>query len=68
VLWDFILGGVEGKHKADPKAKGLEFLASADDPFINLDYICVAMIINIKQLLTESDFSMIMAYLLNYPE
>jgi hypothetical protein len=61
MLWDFIFGGVEGKHKADPKSKGLDFLASSDDPFVNLDYICVAMIINIKSELADSDFSMIMA-------
>lgn len=35
---------------------------------INLDYLCVAMIYNIKGLLMESDFSMCLASLLNYPE
>ena len=39
-----------------------------EDPLINIDYLCVAMIINIKNQLLESDFSMCLALLLNYPE
>ena len=35
---------------------------------INLDYLCVAMIINIKAVLMESDYSMCLANLLNYPD
>lgn len=61
MFWDFILGGVESKHKTDPKIKGAEFLEIDDDPLANLDYLCVAMIINIKGQLLESDFSMCMA-------
>lgn len=38
------------------------------DPLINLDYLCTAMIINIKEDLLDSDFSMCMANLLNYPQ
>lgn len=37
------------------------------DPLINLDYLCTAMITNIKEDLLDSDFSMCMANLLNYP-
>lgn len=68
MYWDFILGGIESKHKVDPKCKGLYFLQTPDDPLVNLDYLCVAMIINIKGQLIESDFSMCLAHLLNYPE
>lgn len=68
MFWDFILGGIESKHKNDHKAKGTEYLEIDDDPLSNLDYLCVAMIINIKAVLFESDFSMCMANLLNYPE
>ena len=35
---------------------------------INLEYMCVAMIVNIKSTLLESDFSMCLANLLKYPE
>lgn len=28
VLWDFVFGGIETKHKNDPKAKGSYFLNS----------------------------------------
>jgi hypothetical protein len=48
MFWDFILGGVESKHKSDPKIKGSEFFEIDDDPLANLDFLCVAMIINIK--------------------
>ena len=68
ILWDFIFSGIESKHKSDYKCKGVNFLSTPDDPLINIDYLCVAMIINIKAVLMESDYSMCLAYLLNYPE
>jgi hypothetical protein len=48
MFWDFILGGIDTKHKLDPKTKTTEFLAIEDDPLSNHDYLCVAMILNIK--------------------
>jgi hypothetical protein len=68
MYWDFIFGGIESKHKSDPKSKTNEFLPIDDDPLANLDYLCVAMIISIKAELLESDFSMCLAQLLNFPE
>jgi hypothetical protein len=62
------LGGIEAKHKADPRSQGLEYLSTEDDPLINIDYLCVSMIVSIKSELIESDFSMCLANLLNYPE
>lgn len=38
------------------------------DPLINLDYLCTAMIVNLQDDLFESDLSMCLAYLLNYPK
>lgn len=67
MFWDFIFGGIESKHRADLKVNEY-FHEIDDDPLANLDYLCTAMIVNIKNLLLESDFSMCMAYLLNYPE
>jgi hypothetical protein len=43
-------------------------LEAESDPLLNLDYLCAAMIVKIKKDLLESDFSMCMAYLLNYQE
>ena len=68
MFWDFILGGIESKHRIDMKSKEAELLSIDDDPLANLDYLCVAMIMNIKADLLESDFSMCFAILLNYPE
>lgn len=68
IFWDYIMGGIENKHRLDRRCKGTDFLDTDLDPLINLDYLCTAMIINIKKDLLESDFSMCMANLLNYPD
>ena len=38
------------------------------DPFLNLDVLCVSMIVSIRDILLEGDFSMCLAYLLNYEQ
>ena len=48
IFWDYILCGIESKHKNDIKVKSSEFLEIDDDPLAFLEYLCVAMIINIK--------------------
>ena len=68
MYWDFIFGGIESKHKQDPRAKSSDFLSIEDDPLAYHDYLCVAMIIHIKNDLLESDYSMCLAYLLSYQE
>lgn len=68
IFWDYIFGGIEKKHKLERKSKGADFLETDMDPLINLDYLCTAMITNIKEDLLDSDFSMCMANLLNYPQ
>ena len=68
LFWDYIFSGIESKHRSDRRSRGTEFLETDLDPLINLDYLCTAMIINIKKDLLESDFSMCLAYLLKYPE
>lgn len=66
VFWDYIFGGIEAKHRADRRCKGWEFMETDMDPLVNIDYLCTSMIVTIKEDLLESDFSMCMAYLLNY--
>ena len=68
LFWDYIFGGIETKHRTDRRCQGLDYLETDIDPLINIDYLCTAMIVNIKQDLLESDFSMCLAYLLNYPK
>lgn len=68
VLWDYIFGGIESKHRSERRCRGLEFLETHEDPLINIDYLCTSMIVTIKEDLLESDFSMCMANLLNYPK
>ena len=68
VLWDYIFGGIETRHRVDRRCKGTEFLETDFDPLINIDYLCTSMIVLIKEDLLESDFSMCMANLLNYPK
>ena len=68
ILWDYIFGGIESKHRGDRRCRGTEYLETSEDPLINNDYLCTSMIVTIKEDLLESDFSMCMAYLLNYPK
>lgn len=67
IFWDYIFGGICSRHRVDRSCKGTNFLETDMDPLINLDYLCTAMIVHIKEELLDSDFSMCMAYLLNYP-
>lgn len=67
LFWDYIFGGITKKHRDDRRSKGGDFLETDHDPLINLDYLCASMIVNIKEDLLDSDFSMCMANLLNYP-
>lgn len=66
VLWDYIFGGIESSHRADRRCRGADFLEGDLDPLIGVDYLCTAMIVNIKSKLLEGDFGMCMSYLLNY--
>ena len=77
--WDFLLGGVYVQHTVhaqsrqpskdvDPGRVSQPFLAAGLDPFINLDIMCVSMIVSIRDRLLESDFSMCLAHLLSYEE
>ena len=68
LFWDYIFGGIGKKHRDDRRSRGTDYLETDFDPLINLDYLCTAMIINIKDELLDSDFSMCMANLLNYPQ
>jgi len=52
----------------DPGRINQPFLPAELDPFINLDIMCVSMIVSIRDRLLESDFSMCLAYLLSYEE
>ena len=45
-----------------------DFPEIVDEPFINLDIMCVGMICSLKDTLIESDFSMCLANLLHYEE
>ena len=60
-FWDYIIGGIftQGPNSNEP------FPPQEVDPFLNLDIICVSMIVSIRDDLLESDFSMCLAYLLN---
>ena len=61
--WDYIFGGLYLQGSSNPKDP---FPAQEIDPFLNLDIVCVSMIISIREVLLESDFSMCLAYLLNF--
>lgn len=78
LFWDYILGGVFMQHTSSHqslfafplKEAGTRLLepfpSKENDPFINLDIMCVSMIVLIRQELMESDFSMCLAHLLSF--
>jgi hypothetical protein len=80
LFWDYIIGGVYVQHTSlfqqtykFPLKESLTRLSEPfpdqeNDPFINLDIMCVSMIVSIKEVLMESDFSMCLAYLLSYEQ
>lgn len=57
-MWDFIFAGaykqLQGKTDSDP--------------LCNLDFVCVAMILQKKEELLESDFSMCLGILMSFKE
>ena len=63
--WDYIIGGLYLQGPSNPKDP---FPPQETDPFLNLDIVCVSMIISIRETLLESDFSMCLAYLLNFEQ
>jgi len=51
-LWDFILSGVKDEHREDRDFGDMYYnegyFESKEDPLINLDFLCLAMIENIR--------------------
>lgn len=78
LYWDYILGGVFMQHTSNhqnlfafPLKESLSrlhepFPSKENDPFINLDIMCVSMIVSVRPELMESDFSMCLAHLLSF--
>ena len=70
-MWDFMLSGItEQMIEAEAQECSLDDLLKppAQDPFINLECISVAMVALIKADLLESDFSMCLGLLMSYKE
>ena len=73
-LWDFIFSGMSNQMVDDvlalneDDASVILLKEPAQDPFINLESLSVAMIALIKGELLESDFSMCLGLLMSYRE
>ena len=73
-IWDFIFCEMKGEQIADILALNdsddnvVLLKEPAQDPFINMECLSVAMIALIKADLLESDFSMCLGLLMSYKE
>ena len=71
-LWDFIFSGVKDSHRVDKDFGDMYYIEgysdSLDDPLINLDYLWLAMIENIRVNLYKQDLGSWLEVFYNYPE
>ena len=73
VVWDYIYSGIDYTKRAVQDIVNVDdaytwYLEPKDDPFINIEFLSVAMIALIKEDLLESDFSMCLGLLMSYKE
>jgi hypothetical protein len=73
VLWDYIFAGIldsqegyRGRSGAITDYDEFDLKAPQDDPFVNLEFLSVAMIALIREDLLESDISMCLGLLMSY--
>ena len=71
-LWDFIFSGVKESHRVERDFGDMYYIdgysESLDDPLIHLDYLCLAMIENIRGSLHKQDLGSWLEVFYNYPE
>lgn len=71
-LWDYIFVGIQDKHRTDRDFGDMYYTESyhesKDDPLINLDFLCLAMIENIRDKVYKQDLEDCMDVFFHYPE
>lgn len=71
-LWDYIFCGIKMEHRTDYDFGEMyyddDYHESQNDPLINLDFLCLAMIENIRDSLYHEDITTCLEVFFNYPE
>jgi hypothetical protein len=66
LLWDYILAGMLDSSRSENDYDEFDLRPPQNDPFVNLDFLSVAMICLIREDLLESDLSMCLGLLMSY--
>lgn len=66
VLWDYIFAGILETARSETDYDEFDLRQPQHDPFVNLEFLSVAMICLIRQDLLDSDLSMCLGLLMSY--
>lgn len=66
VLWDYIFAGILDTTRSGNEYDEFDLRSAQDDPFVNLEFLSVAMICLIREDLLDSDLSMCLGLLMSY--
>ncbi|CAI2359005.1 unnamed protein product [Moneuplotes crassus] len=71
-LWDYIFSGINDEFRKDRDFGDMyyteDYFASTEDPLINLDYLCLAMIENIRDKIYKQEMEDCLEVFFHYPE
>ncbi|CAI2359363.1 unnamed protein product [Moneuplotes crassus] len=71
-LWDYIFSGIKDEYREDRDFGDMyyaeSYFDSTEDPLINLDYLCLAMIENIRDKIYKQEIEDCLEVFFNYPE
>lgn len=71
-IWDYIFAGIQNQHRVDRDFGDMYYIdgyaESKDDPLINLDFLCIGMIENIRSKIYKQDYEDCLEVFFNYPE
>jgi TBC1 domain family protein 5 len=70
-LWDYIFVGIQDHHRVDRDFGDMyytdSYFETKDDPLINLDFLCLAMIENIRDRIYKKDVEDCLEVFFHYP-
>ena len=71
-LWDYIFVGIKNEHRTDRDFGDMyyndEYFESKNDPLLNIDFLWLAMIENIRDDIYKQDFEDCLEVFFHYPE
>ena len=71
-MWDYIFAGLKNEHRCDQDFGDMyyqdDYYESKSDPLINLDFLCLAMIENIRPQVYHEEMDVCLEVFFHYPE